>query len=587
MATKLSFLSTQLVRTRLNGGGRTAALFWLGLSLLRVAAFESWEHEGCSQLALQTAYTLSGTNLVFATNRDPNRLKRDVEAFLLHGIGDCSCGRRLTYGRVTMLADYMPDPYSMTHPNSSSQAWPEEPAGANLEYLKNVGNDTLGYFNASHNNHNHFQGRALFSFWMWHREAVNTAAGGNLWGALLLNAYADHYLQDSFAPGHILAPRNEASDDVVSLALHDSFNRSGLGYRLAKASVLLPFLNAALAIPPGSNSVMEISDRELRASGADGAGRSAGWVTIPVGNLRSFHAACANTNLTELTVDCLGDGQSEVIRHQLPLMISYCARSAYDLLESYASGEARNSFPGYTWRVRFHKNAASINPSAWIENGQISLPFAGLECAPPSVPRKVSEVPLLSEVLGFDAAGEGKSVEGDLLEAAKKNPMFGVGFGIQSLAETGESHIRSIVDGDILVYGNRRFDRYGIPLRWYVPEQWAVAVGYSGIIAPSSSAHGPELRFIVPFSKVNARASLIAGARAYSRDHTEVWGDFETLRLEWGMHLGNLFIGVGHDHYLDAVGELNDGLSIEAGLSFSGPLSRFPVLGRPPRKPEP
>lgn len=49
----------------------------------------------------------------------------------------------------------------------------------------------------------------------------------NLFATLLLNAISDHYLQDSFAPGHIATLRVRLTD-LAATAYHDKRNRRGL-----------------------------------------------------------------------------------------------------------------------------------------------------------------------------------------------------------------------------------------------------------------------------------------------------------------------------------------------------------------------
>ncbi len=93
-------------------------------------------------------------------------------------------------------------------------------------------NQNAQWAQASHNNHAHFQQDLLMSQRLWHLTAIAIAhAEGekNFYGALFVNAIADHYLQDFFAPGHIVTPR-AIMDDVAATAMHDTANSDGASF---------------------------------------------------------------------------------------------------------------------------------------------------------------------------------------------------------------------------------------------------------------------------------------------------------------------------------------------------------------------
>jgi hypothetical protein len=82
---------------------------------------------------------------------------------------------------------------------------------------------------AAHSNHAHFQEELLVSLATYHSLAMMIARNNSkrdLGRALLVNAIADHYLQDFFAPGHIVTRRSELTD-TVALAMHDYRNARG------------------------------------------------------------------------------------------------------------------------------------------------------------------------------------------------------------------------------------------------------------------------------------------------------------------------------------------------------------------------
>jgi hypothetical protein len=122
--------------------------------------------------------------------------------------------------------------------------------------------------------------------------------------------------------------------------------------------------------------------------------------------------------------------------------------------------------------------------------------------------------------------------------------------------------------------------------RW-LPDQIGFGVGYSGVYDTREQGHGVAARFVLPSPKLNLQLSLNVGMRYYFNDEVEGWADFETIRLEWGMHLMNVFVGGGHDHYArlksheHRAGVL-DGYVFEAGVSFALPLSRWSWNKWPP-----
>ena len=114
----------------------------------------------------------------------------------------------------------MKDSYGMLHRTSSHHGWPSSVENANIEFLLRSIKSNQSKIKATHENHNHFQARAAYNFWFWHDLAVGTATT-NLFGGLLINAYADYFIQDLFAPGHVASLRDENSHGLPSLAWHD------------------------------------------------------------------------------------------------------------------------------------------------------------------------------------------------------------------------------------------------------------------------------------------------------------------------------------------------------------------------------
>jgi hypothetical protein len=85
---------------------------------------------------------------------------------------------------------------------------------------------------AVHQNASHFEACAAARYNVLHGLAVELAAGARreggdpLFVALVAEAVALHFLQDSLAPGHLLTPRGE-STDILARGMHNVHNRIG------------------------------------------------------------------------------------------------------------------------------------------------------------------------------------------------------------------------------------------------------------------------------------------------------------------------------------------------------------------------
>lgn len=90
--------------------------------------------------------------------------------------------------------------------------------------------DEPSYIGLAQINWDHFGKDARTTYNAGHAKALGEAAKGNLMEAYALNAFADHFLEDSFSAGHLRTPRR---------MLH---GREGMKDLLAKVSLLTPQL---------------------------------------------------------------------------------------------------------------------------------------------------------------------------------------------------------------------------------------------------------------------------------------------------------------------------------------------------------
>lgn len=78
-----------------------------------------------------------------------------------------------------------------------------------LEYITWGRSEIPGYLGLAQINWDHFGDDARTAYNAGHETALDEALRGNLETAYTLNAFADHFLEDSFSAGHLRTPRRE------------------------------------------------------------------------------------------------------------------------------------------------------------------------------------------------------------------------------------------------------------------------------------------------------------------------------------------------------------------------------------------
>ncbi|KAF2014386.1 hypothetical protein BU24DRAFT_481845 [Aaosphaeria arxii CBS 175.79] len=89
------------------------------------------------------------------------------------------------------------------------------------------------YLKLAQINWDHFGVDARTAYNACHSAALSVAAGGDLLLGYAMNAFGDHFLQDSFAAGHMRTPRRKLHDtlgdaDLCAKMMHDEDNAIGL-----------------------------------------------------------------------------------------------------------------------------------------------------------------------------------------------------------------------------------------------------------------------------------------------------------------------------------------------------------------------
>lgn len=197
-----------------------AALASLIFHSTEAIAFDGGEHERLSSAAFQ---------LVLYTTEEGLKSEPKFNALkaLLPVPSNTQCSSWLSYGYLSYLADHIRDVSELLRNDQTAMSLPQSIMDLDCERLRDIRRDVFGWLDAAHINEAHFQGGALGTYWTSHDRAMTAAVEGNLFAAMVLEAYADHFLQDFYAPGHLVTPRTEMVD-FASAASHDKYNRNGL-----------------------------------------------------------------------------------------------------------------------------------------------------------------------------------------------------------------------------------------------------------------------------------------------------------------------------------------------------------------------
>lgn len=246
----------------------------------------------------------------------------------------------ITYGDVVSAMDYNTDPLDMFKRTGADVEAPTDPRD-----LLNLSRIDKGKFfdllHASHHDRNHFQFNALLAFDTLHRAALGWAreyrlrprgtkrqgdVPSSLYRAIIMSAFSDHFLEDFFAPGHVLTPR-QFLHDAGAMALHDRFHRETFEFHIKHADELEPFA------PPGSSVLGRIE--------SDGAVRMG------------------------------GDGHLADHEDQAEFLADVQARAIADVLEAAVcpGADDRNHFTEFGWRANSKTPKGTLSPEASMPYG--------------------------------------------------------------------------------------------------------------------------------------------------------------------------------------------------------------------------
>jgi len=581
------------------------SLFPLFLYSVPSAAFNSDEHCGLSSLALEVALDIADSWPEAATHLGEFQ---SVRTQLLGAGAGCALSRGsdastlgFSYGKITAMADFVIDPGEAIRapgqpfgiPNSAADLNSGifgAPSSATSNFALGIRRRLSGDFmRATNQNASHFQAAALAEHTRWHDFAVSAAGqpGGSLFGALVMNALADHYLQDVFAPGHIITPR-ENFPDSVAWAWHDRYNDIGLPVVVEHFSELQPILDVlamnASRYGTAFAAIGVSSQQSAREDDLRSALRTLPALDETTCDKHDPHAPRAGVDMQGLDSSgpfvCLhGDGKLAGYPAQKLLMLAVQVQGILDVLRSHVDGRT-NHFDRFYWCSQMqsrhaHKPARQLTQSSgknvspsianacgdYLRSGGDYLRAQGQQFAWYSV------APLARlRYISYALEPRPEDIQFRIFDTLVGVSLFREG----AWADGGSS--RNVASIEALAFGipgspDYLRDADYIPL---FPINLGLTFGYEHSFGnPSLSVSGPTARLLFVFPKSNLQLSLYARRLGYTTDfaHDHAWS--YGVRGDVGFSLLTAFVAIGSDHGFGDTGVLESRKTIATGVTFA------------------
>lgn len=375
-------------------------------------AFESWEHKQMSDLAYHISLKIHCEKVGRQSEPAVCRLraselaKESLALFFdpvseknaTESAGNAGRYIYLSYGTVVACVDYFmtteklmagrenklitsPERHERTEPlfqnrYEAPRLYPQRRSELDLDDVHRCDDSLMNLegMRAGHVNHNHFQADLLMAQRNNHLLALAiNVLDTNVFSSLLANAASDHYLQDAFAPGHIISWRSRLTDTVAN-AQHDLINRAGVVAKFDPLAVGgAPFIHQVYAA---------LSEERARE-----------YFFVPRDDARlKYKHNCridCRTESTNADLDALaalvtefergikvsikmkGDGEAwqRTSDQQRFAMLLTQVRSILDVLESAESHTLKDSFQNTEWdwhEVNRHNPIDPIRESGWL-----------------------------------------------------------------------------------------------------------------------------------------------------------------------------------------------------------------------------
>lgn len=568
-----------------------------------INAFESIEHKQLGDLAYHIAI-----KVYCEENSGDKVCSKDVQAnWFYDPIGmvvEEKIHPPVSYGDIVMCVDYFLTPEKLLagrenslirhahtddgkHPRHG-ELFPEDITDLKFNYWERCSPAITNFegARAGHVNHTHFQAELLTAQRTDHMLALMLrASDDNPFGALVANAISDHYLQDSFAPGHITTWRARLTD-IAANAYHDRNNREGWPIRLDGKALV-----SVSAIPGGKRGV-NLVDKTLLLLREDSCIRQNFFGSTDV-KINSKGSGCNQILISEssrlekiekfvqevndstksdatISVKLKGDGQlwSDAQDEQRLVMLWIEVRAIFDVLESHPSsagdsGEVRSvvlkdSFAKSSWQWDFE------NPT---DSKIAATDFFGLYVAPSKISATIGPVKYIIPQREKD--DEKKESDQTWLNYRKLDTIWGVSFGIDNMT-FGDTQNRKVLAFEAVVGGKVSYNRFS--------ENYAILAGIQPYSGPGKDGFALTSRLAWVRPETETSVSAFLRALHLGRDGLPAkWRPNAGLRLDLGFSsFLTSYLQGSRDAAVQRDGTIRSGWSIGAGLQLGAPTCRIP-----------
>jgi hypothetical protein len=555
--------------------------------------------------------------LSWASFFDP--LSRDAEVQKIEEQNeklDIKYDSTLTYGDVTMCVDYFLTPEKLMAGSETTLWFPtEESQIASLNHVRNrqlypSRREDLNlsiterckdsYWNlegarSGHVNHTHFQSELLISQRSQHLLALSLhAIEGNRMAALTANAISDHYLHDSFAPGHITTWRSRLTD-LAANAYHDARNRKGLSV-IVDEERFNQMMKDSYGGAPLDTRVMHLFESDTQTSPSRMVRAYFLYPSTNDADCKKFLCADAKPPLTaaeearriKLTLDSLlrklqkfdksaepasfkcndercvrfhGDSELWEIsqNEQRMLLLLVQVRSILDVLESLPGPADRTS--QFTITDSFKQDewtwyaTEEESPSVWKRT--ILPPNSSLVAKIGPVNYQITQ--------GID--GEPQHDHSYLFF----DPVYGFSLGFDSMT-FGDQQTRWTLAFQRVLFGIASEKRGSM--------NFAIVGGVEKFLEPASNGYGLTSRLSLVFPQTETIFSLsFREIKVGSVDWYKRWRPTYGLRVDQGFtSFATIFFQISRDAAAQKSGRIDSGISVGAGVQIAAPECRIPLV---------
>jgi len=465
-----------------------------------------------------------------------------------------------SYGQIVQCVDYFLIPerifsFAGRNPYPTGSTNVPEPDSNPLpkklgEYCDAEGTN---FIQASHFNHAHFQQDLLMSLRYGRLRAMSLARyEKNYYEALVANAIADHYLQDFFAPGHIVTPRNWLTD-VLATAMHDRANEEGVRFAPSNLQVLQPILHF----------ICGLDDKQLLDRDDCQAGKGS-WLDTLMGKNKIGDISRAMKVLAKVPPESvifrgdsyLWDTAPEQVVQRI-FLLAVEVQSIIDVLR----GESRSSSYDWKYEPKTGKITAKFYFGEYVLTDTAEARADSKESAVQAT--QTQWEPGWTTPLNVASNGEHYRLQ-------TISPIFGISYSRESLFE-GTKTARNV--GSFEVGLPVFMKETGIP---YIPNLViGSAIGYSWYQDGSEFLSGPTLRLIFSVPETEFSFGPYFRRLSYATSDGDVRKNSFGIRMDFGFTgYFTLFTMLGYDYGRNQDDSLRKGSLWSVGLAASFPWSR-------------